>query len=144
MAPPKSHRSARSKRPKKTWAHLIDISLYKSHIPIFLTNESFTTFCKDVGLFFSGIDGQWEAFAYRGEATDGCHHLALVIPTDSTPDTWAHEAVHITDFVMEYAGIPSSFENTEVRAYLTGFIFREISKTLNKHLSLSEPEKECA
>jgi len=37
--------------------------------------------------------------------------------------TLCHECVHIVDWILSNKGIPISAENSEVRAYLTDYVF---------------------
>ena len=52
--------------------------------------------------------------------------LTMVIKPHATDATIAHECVHLADFAMHVLGIPTGWENTEVRAYLVGHAFSEI------------------
>lgn len=54
-------------------------------------------------------------------------HLTMVIKPHATEATIAHECVHLADFAMHALGIPTGFENTEVRAYIVGHAFAEIT-----------------
>ena len=53
---------------------------------------------------------------------DGFPYYSMVISKNSSVGTWAHEACHIADFIMEHVGIPFNADNTEIRAYMVGFM----------------------
>lgn len=63
------------------------------------------------------------ASAHRDVTADGDVRLSMVIKDPRHKATWAHECVHIADFVMDYLSLPSGVENTEVRAYMVGHLF---------------------
>jgi len=50
----------------------------------------------------------------------------MTITQEANPDTWAHEAVHLADFIMDSLGLPTDLSNTEVRAYMVGHIVSQI------------------
>lgn len=57
----------------------------------------------------------------------GCTVITMMITPEAGLDTWAHEAVHLADLLMESRGIPTDVSNTEVRAYITGYATQEIA-----------------
>jgi len=63
------------------------------------------------------------ASAHLDATAEGSPRLSMVIKPHATKATWAHECVHIADFVMDHLGLPSGVENTEIRAYMVGHLF---------------------
>lgn len=58
----------------------------------------------------------------------GSIRLSMVIKPVATKATWAHECVHIADYVMDYLSLPPGVENTEIRAYLVGHLFSRLEE----------------
>lgn len=48
------------------------------------------------------------------------------------PDIIAHEAVHVVNYIFDYKCIQLDLINDEPQAYLTGWVFDECYKFLNK------------
>jgi hypothetical protein len=63
------------------------------------------------------------ASAHMDFTDEGSIRLSMVIKPVATRATWAHECVHVADFVMHHLKLPSGVKNTEIRAYLVGRIF---------------------
>jgi hypothetical protein len=63
------------------------------------------------------------ASAHMDVTENGSPRLSMVIKPHARKSTWAHECVHIADFVMDRLGFPPGIENTEIRAYMVGHLF---------------------
>lgn len=63
------------------------------------------------------------ASAHLDSTASGSPRLSMVIKPHASKSTWAHECVHIADFVMDHLSLPSGVENTEIRAYMVGHLF---------------------
>lgn len=59
--------------------------------------------------------------------------LTMVISPRAGIDTWAHEAVHLADMLMDSRGVPTDIANTEVRAYITGYATQQIAMIMQDH-----------
>ena len=86
---------------------------------------------RDAVLTANGCDpDEWDAgaiaYAHLDTTRSGEPCLTMVIKPHATDATIAHECVHLADFAMQRLGIPTMWENTEVRAYLVGHAFSEI------------------
>jgi len=57
---------------------------------------------------------------------DGGNLFAICLPEGSDWDTYAHECSHIVDFISEEIGMPMNMDTTEPRAYLMGYIFKQL------------------
>lgn len=80
-----------------------------------------------------------KARAYMHGMEDGSVRFAILM-TDRA-DWWhyAHECSHMVDFIFDQLGIDTGLETTEPRAYLMGFLFRELSLA-SPHLQKSQEE----
>jgi len=56
--------------------------------------------------------------------------IVLVIPTNVTRSTMAHEAIHAAWYILEEAGIEVNSSNHEALTYLVGFIIAEVGKVV--------------
>lgn len=72
------------------------------------------------------------ASAHLDSTTTGSPRLSMVIKPHATKATWAHECVHIADFVMDHLSLPSGVENTEIRAYMVGHLFTGLTNIFRK------------
>lgn len=63
------------------------------------------------------------ASAHIDSTDSGSTRLSMVIKPHASKSTWAHECVHIADFVMDHLSLPSGVENTEIRSYMVGHLF---------------------
>jgi hypothetical protein len=97
-------------------------------------------FCLDVAVFGSEEDRLAElrdqgcsdltehsasalASTHMDFTDEGSVRLSMGIQPVATRATWAHECVHVADFVMHYLKLPPGVKNTEIRAYLVGRLF---------------------
>ena len=58
--------------------------------------------------------------------TDDAAWFALILPDREDVAQIAHECVHIADFAMEEAGVPTDASNTEVRAHIVADLMRQL------------------
>jgi hypothetical protein len=73
--------------------------------------------------------GSW-ATAHKDIGQDGVAWFSMVIKPEASRATWAHECVHIADFVMDHLGMPTGVKNTEVRGYIVGHLFASLDAKL--------------
>ena len=116
-----------SKSPDKRMAAYIPIDVYSLGVAVFRNEKRRAAVLRDQGCD-DIADGNPAALAsaYRDYANDGTVRLSMVLKRGTTRATWAHECVHIADFVMDHVGIPLGIDNTEVRAYLVGHLFAHL------------------
>jgi hypothetical protein len=81
-------------------------------------------FAKHNGL--DGLDASGNGWAQVFNIAGALYYIMYV----STPDPRliCHESCHMADFILSDRGVPLSLDNTEVRAYLTDFIFSEVCR----------------
>lgn len=113
----------------------IDIDVFHTYVPIFLSDNDRLRSLASYGISASPIDG-----AHMGAVTEdfdsqggSCLSLILTPAGALKRSTWVHEAVHIADLMMERMGMPSTIENTETRAYIVGFVYDQIDEILAAH-----------
>lgn len=116
--------------------------LYK-RVPIPIYHQTLhIAICDDVEKEISEVNKKFYAnveqfeFAGYSEAT-GKHHLILLnkknLPDEPfTIGTIAHEAFHITSFVMKRVGIQPDVNNDEAQAYLLSWIVEQVHKQFKK------------
>lgn len=54
--------------------------------------------------------------------------IVIVVCVNNNINTITHEVVHVVHKIMEHNGIPINGENTEIQAYLAGWLVEEIMK----------------
>lgn len=68
------------------------------------------------------------ASAHRDFTASGQVRFSMVIKPEASLGTWAHECSHMADFILDHFHIPLGIENTEIRAYLIGYLFDNLIK----------------
>lgn len=101
----------------------IDIDVFGTQVAVFRTEDQRIAALKENGLEPIRTTEASHASAHMDESADGRAWFSMVIKDQATKATWAHECVHMADFVMDHLGIPTDASNTEVRAYLVGHLF---------------------
>lgn len=110
---------------------IIDVDVFDLDIAVFHDGKEREDFLKAAGVIEPTSASASEdllGFAARDITRDGGYRYSLFLPKGAGLETLAHESSHLADFICEAVGVPISFENTEVRAYLVGFIFSETLK----------------
>lgn len=74
-----------------------------------------------------------------------CNACVLESPTESVivipPNqlgTLAHECVHLKNNIWTYIGYKPTSDNDEVDAYLIQYLFNEVYKVVDKHISATQ------
>lgn len=66
---------------------------------------------------------------YAENKIDGAGLFWMVFPGgEPSVGTMVHEAIHVVDYLCDYAGIPISEEASEVRCYLTTWLVEVLMK----------------
>lgn len=117
---------AKKKSKKPLWVGIVHIAMFKIQCPLFLSEEDRLKTLKARGM----SSDSWPTVAVgqvnRDKNAEGAIIYTMVITPGCGVDTWAHEAVHLADFVMDDLALPTGVENTEVRAYMVGHIVEQI------------------
>ncbi len=99
------------------------------------TQEKFDYFIERNQLGNEPIADDWKcangSCAIFDNEPEGLSYYVMVIRRKKL-DTVVHECVHMVHMMMEKKGIPIDYDNTEVMAYMTGWLFKEIRKNLRK------------
>ena len=134
---------AKPSRRKKRHIGLVSIDMLSISFPVFLTVQDAIDdllsrgYDIDPGDFQHNVFGSFMELNHKSEPRTG---YAMVITKEASVSTWAHEASHAVDFIMERLGMPSDISNTETRAYMLGHIVSEIQNIMIPVLSKLEPE----
>jgi len=107
-------------------SQLLHVPLIEAQFLLITSEEQYNTFIEENPDDTQDIT-PWSAFngyVARWTGKEGAHFvMALALPHY---DVICHEATHMAHLIMEYKGIPIGIVNTEVEAYLSQFIFREV------------------
>lgn len=106
---------------------VIHLDVYHLQVAVFTTDKARIKNMRKNGVSNPlQSDNACFASAHLDTGDDGRSWFSMIIKPEATKATWAHECVHIADFVMDRLGIPSGAENTEVRAYMVGHLFASL------------------
>jgi hypothetical protein len=72
------------------------------------------------------------AFCWDKTSKDGYAEYYICIDKDVSNHLIAHEVVHLVNFIFKRIGVKLDIDNDEPQAYLTGWLFSQIEKTLFK------------
>ena len=109
---------------------IIPLDVFCLNVAVFADDESRCAALREEGCDVSGHDQDCLASAHIDTAGDGSTRLSMVIKPVTTKATWAHECVHIADFVMNRLGVPMGVRNTEIRAYLVAHLFAGLEEMM--------------
>ena len=109
--------------PKDAPLFTIDVDVFGVQVGVFGDDQHRIAVLEAHGVETPPASAAAFATAHMDVGVDGKAWFGLVIKPEATRATWAHECVHIADFVMDHIGIPTGVKNTEVRAYLVGHLF---------------------
>ena len=105
------------------------IPLYGNRLIVVITNN-----IKKIKLFQPSFN---TAYIYGHSLIGDSGEFILVLNPKSyekiSAGTISHEAMHITNFIAEWAGIQPSFENDEAVAYLNTWVFDKAYNLIKKH-----------
>ena len=80
------------------------------------------------------IEKKYNMSLYVGTTLLGQGHCIVIIPSGDL-STAVHECEHAKNAVWEFIGYTPSHTNDEVDAYLLTYIFTEVNKEMQKHVS---------
>lgn len=109
---------------------IIPLDVFNLEVAVFADDAARCAALREEGCDVPEYDQAALASSHLDAAGDGSPRLSMVIKPVATKATWAHECVHIADFVMHHLGIPMGVENTEIRGYLTGHLFAGLEEML--------------
>lgn len=111
---------------------IIPLDVFNLEVAVFSNDDDRVAALRADGCDVEGRNSVALASAHMDEAGDGSLRLSLVIKPVATRATWAHECAHLADFVMDYLGVPTGIENTEIRGYLVGRLFAGLDEMMGK------------
>lgn len=107
----------------------IPIDIFNLDVAVFAAEQDRLAALKDEGCANLAEHNEAALSSAHMDFTEaGGIRLSMVIKPTATKATWAHECVHIADFVMDYLSLPPGVENTEIRAYLVGHLFSRLEE----------------
>jgi hypothetical protein len=109
---------------------IVSLDVFFLNVAVFSDDQSRCAALREEGCDVSEHDVSCLASAHIDTAGDGSTRLSMVIKPKATKATWAHECVHIADFVMNRLGIPMGVRNTEIRAYLVARLFAGLEEMM--------------
>lgn len=108
----------------------ITVDVFNIHVGVFRDDAMRVKALADAGVkAHPAEDAAW-ATAHRDIGPDGHAWFAMVIKPEANRATWAHECVHLADWIMDHIGAPTDAANTEVRAYLVSHLFAGLEAIL--------------
>lgn len=108
----------------------ISVDVFNIEVGVFHDDAERVRALADVGVQAEPAGGAAWATAHKDVGPDGHAWFAMVIKPEATRATWAHECVHLSDWIMDHIGAPTDASNTEVRAYLVGHLFAGLEAML--------------
>lgn len=108
----------------------ISVDVFNIEVGVFRDDEMRVQALADAGVEAHPAEGASWATAHKDIGPDGYAWFAMVIKPEANKATWAHECVHLADWIMEHIGAPTDAANTEVRAYLVGHLFAGLETIL--------------
>ena len=106
---------------------LFSLDIFNLKVAVFANDAERVAFLTDEDCDPDEHDQGAIAHTHLDTTRGGEPRLTMVIKPHATGATIAHECVHLADFVMHALGIPTGWENTELRAYLVGHAFAEVT-----------------
>ena len=109
---------------------IIELDVFDLQIAIFKSLKHYVKYFKKV-LKLNIKQKKKDKYSSRGyamfEVIDGVKWHSFILPDNAKPETIVHEISHMTDLILHYNDIPSGIKNTELRAYISECLFRQIS-----------------
>lgn len=100
--------------------HLIRVDWLKQHVAVYHDQSALEA---DTGRKPSSMAGAAGWLQHE----DGQCIFWVFLPRDAHAGTIVHECIHAVDYLCEAAGIPVSVKCSEVRTYLTEWLFEEVT-----------------
>lgn len=88
------------------------------------TKEQLEFLIEENGLDIDGWDS-CDGRALQIEQGGSAAFIIMIKSLGLNYRTLVHECVHMAQYILDYKGIPTDVDNTEVVAYLTDYLFKE-------------------
>lgn len=117
---------------KKFEKVLIEVPIYNCNI-MYIVAKNFLKAGRAIGEELSLDSNENCGLAFK--IGEGCTDYCILVKPKykNTWSTLAHEALHITNFILEDRGVKGSYKNDEAQAYLLSYIVDAI-QTFNETL----------
>jgi len=109
---------------------IIPLDVFNLDVAVFADDAARCAVMREEGCDVSEHDPAALASSHMDAAGDGSPRLSMVIKPVATRATWAHECVHVADFVMNLLCIPMGVRNTEIRACLVAHLFAGLEEMM--------------
>lgn len=109
--------------------HICPVDVYRMDVVFFWSYEKYLTFAQKYYNLTDTIEdcADEEGCAVYLDSTEELPPLfAMVIPEHAELETYAHECSHMVDYICNFIGMPMKMSTTEPRAYLLGYLFKEL------------------
>lgn len=110
----------------------ISVDVFNIEVGVFDSDAERVRALANVGVQAEPADVAAWSTAHKDVGPDGRAWFAMVIKPEATRATWAHECVHLSDWIMDHIGVPTDAANTEIRAYLVGHLFAGLEAMLKE------------
>lgn len=70
----------------------------------------------------------YASFTFKRVKKNGAARYYIALKKNTSNSVIAHEVVHLVNYIFDHNGIELDLKNDEAQAYLTGWIFEQISK----------------
>ena len=107
----------------------VDLEVFNTHLVVIGSHEDRAEYLRLLGVEDAAGGGVARALEVSRE-DGGLWFIMTLTDAAGVPEV-AHEAVHVADWLMERRDIPSCDATSEVRAYLVGYMVREVLKVLS-------------
>lgn len=108
--------------------YITKIPIYTGYLYILFTQD-FVKASRELGVEIQPNANEFDGIAFK-KCTGKKSGYILFVKTNRK-DFWSiltHEALHITNYILEDAGIKISTDNDEVQTYLLGYIMKHVQK----------------
>lgn len=112
---------------------VINVDVFNVQVGVFRTDKQRCDTMRSIGMEPAAVPSAAFSTAHVDVDDDGQAWFGMVIKEGASFATWAHECVHIADWIMDHVGVPTDAANTEVRAYLVGHLFAGLENGLEEH-----------
>lgn len=129
----------------EAWPHayhdVIEVEMFQAQIPVFTDRREMIETLISIGTDAKTAwidEGPCFGMATTVKDSSGADVFALYLDPEADASVWVHEASHLVDFIFDSRGISTCMASTETRAYMLGWIFKEIARIMNDFVLAQE------
>ena len=105
----------------------VKIPIYFGYLKIIISEDPEF---KDVNAkFHTKADEGYSAFTFQDKNGD----YSIAFPSDVANSSICHECCHLTNMIYNHIGANLDTKNDETQCYLTGWMFEQVERILNKY-----------